>query len=153
MIFGRKKRVVRVRRKAPVKKWDFESAVDVKEMIAEILRRVQFAHVQFENLYFVRSQSSRARAYARIWGLSRIFQATAGFPPTYVIEVISEHFDKLSHEEQIKVLLHELLHIPKTFSGSLKSHKGRYHRIDDHEVEGLFSMYKQSKVTADGSIS
>lgn len=87
----------------------------------------------------MRSNGSRARAYARIWGLSRIFQITAGYKPTYVIEVLSKHFDQLNEKEKIKVLIHELLHIPKTFSGALKSHRGRYHRIGKREVDELFN--------------
>ena len=35
----------------------------------------------------------------------------------YALEFISERFDRLDKEEQIKVIIHELMHIPATFGG------------------------------------
>ena len=124
----------------------FEKAKDVERMIKKLVKELKLDHVQSQSIYCMRSIGSSARAYARIWGLSRIFQIAAGFKPTYVIEVLSERYDKLSREEQIKVLIHELMHIPKTFSGALLSHKGRYHRINHHEVEKIFKTLKMSVV-------
>lgn len=112
----------------------FEMADDVKKLIDELIEQLQMEHIQPDRVFCVRSQGSKARAYARIWGLSRIFQIAAGYEPTYVIEVLSEHFDDLDHDRKIKVLIHELLHVPKTFSGALLSHKGPHHRVNDEEV-------------------
>lgn len=128
-LFHRKKKTV---------KFEFEKAPDVEEMVAMLLKKLPLHHVKADNVFCLRSQGSKARAYARIWGLQRVFQIAAGYKPTYVIEVISKYYDKLSHKEQVKVIIHELLHIPKTFSGALKSHRGVNHRVDDREVEKWF---------------
>ena len=68
-------------------------------------------------------------------------------PPTYVIEVISERYDSLSDEEKEKTLIHELLHIPKGFSGGFRPHKGY---ISRRQVEELHrSLLKRRSVTDD----
>jgi len=40
------------------------------------------------------------------------------------------------------VIIHELMHIPKNFSGALVPHRGIHKRIDHRAVEKLFQMYK-----------
>lgn len=119
-------------------KFDFEKAEDVEKIVAMLLKQLPLDHIKHDGVFCVRSQGSTARAYARIWGLQRVFQIAAGYKPTYVIEVISKYYDKLSYEHRVKVLIHELLHIPKTFSGALKSHRGANHRVDEREVEKWF---------------
>jgi predicted metallopeptidase len=120
---------------------DFVNAPDVDELISIILTKIPFDYIKRDAIFCVRSDGSKARAYARIWGLSRIFQIAAGYKPTYVIEVLSKYYDKLPQDEKVKVLIHELMHIPKTFSGALLSHKGRYHRINHREVEKWYKIF------------
>jgi predicted metallopeptidase len=64
-----------------------------------------------------------------------------GESPSYVIEVISERFDKLSEIEKDKVLLHELTHIPKNFSGALMPHIRRGKRSFHDKVHKLIGDY------------
>ena len=80
-------------------------------------------HLHLDRVLCVRSRGSKARrTLARCHALPRIIQAALGVKSHYVIEVISEQFDKLKEEEQTKTLLHELLHIPKAFGGGFKGH-------------------------------
>jgi predicted metallopeptidase len=122
-----------------------EEAPDIKERIEEILKRTPFDHVDASRIYCMRSYHSKSRARARIWSFPRIWQEAMHVSSRYVIEVVSQHFDHLKKDDQTRVLIHELMHIPKTFSGALVPHRTRYHRIDHRSVEKLFQMYKKKR--------
>jgi predicted metallopeptidase len=59
----------------------------------------------------------------------------------YVLEFISERFDRLSEEEQTKTIIHELMHIPKSFGGGFKHHD----YVCDRNIERFFQVYKSLK--------
>jgi predicted metallopeptidase len=115
----------------------YQLAPEIKKIIASLVEKLQMHHIDVNRIYCIRSFNAKTRAIARIWGMSRLFKEVAGIEPCYIIEVNTKRFDKLSQRDKIKTLIHELLHIPKTFSGALLSHKGRYHRINDKEVEKI----------------
>ena len=66
---------------------------------------------------------------------------TKGF---YVIEVISRRFDRLSDEEQTKVLIHELMHIPKSFGGGFRHHDYVCERNIEREYQ-RYMNYRQQR--------
>ncbi len=115
----------------------------VQSELKRLVRNLSFAHIKSSQVHAFRTYGSKARAYARIWAFPKIFQEVLNVPPAYVIEVLSEKYDKLSDDNKTKVLIHELLHIPKNFSGSLLPHRGRGRRLDK-EVERLYKMYKSN---------
>jgi predicted metallopeptidase len=129
------------------KKWtkvDWEESSELKNRVIKLVRLLDMDWIDTERLFFVRSSNSSSRAYARIWGLSKIWQITLKQKPSYVIEVLSQRFDKLRHHEQDKVLLHELAHIPKNFSGSLLPHVRKRGKRNFHDrVNELFKQYKK----------
>lgn len=90
-----------------------------------MIKQLDLVWIKLSGLFIYRSTGAKTRAYARIWGLSRIWQETLNLKPGYILEVISERFDKLSAQEQDEVFLHELAHIPKNFSGALIPHTKR----------------------------
>ena len=59
----------------------------------------------------------------------------------YLIEVISEKFDKLPAEEQTKVIIHELMHIPKSFGGGFIHHD----KVHEKSVEHVYNHYIKLK--------
>lgn len=126
-IFGRKtqtKKIVR-KRKSKSTKLDWGFAPDVKSDIEDIVSTLGMEHIRMDRVFFYRTEGSKARAYARTWMMPKIFQEALGVEPAYVIEVISKYYDPLPDAEQKEVLIHELLHIPKNFSGALVPHSGR----------------------------
>lgn len=121
------------------------AAPDVQKKITKILKGLDLPHILAKQLIIYRSRGSTGRAIARIWSLPRVWQQALDISPHYVIEVISERFDKLRPEDQDRTLIHELMHIPKTFSGALVSHRGRNHRIDRRTVEILYEKFKMGQ--------
>lgn len=113
----------------------FDFAPELESDIKRIAVSLGFDHLVIENIHCFRSYGSTSRAIARIWSLPRIWQMGLNTPPAYCLEVISEHFDRLDEVNKDKVLIHELLHIPKNFSGALLPHKQRTKRIDRRTVD------------------
>jgi len=126
---------------------DFQLAPDIKTRLTQLVKQLQLVHIKPKQLYAFRSFGSKARARARIWALPRIWQLALKLNSGYCIEVISEKFDNLSQADQTRVLIHELMHIPKTFSGALLPHRGRKGRvkIDSQSVNQLFKRLGRSK--------
>jgi predicted metallopeptidase len=123
---------------------DWEEALDVKKDAIEILQHINLPHIRIDRLFFYRTQGSKARAYARTWSFPKIFQNALSVEPAYVIEVLSKYYDGLSGEEKKKVLIHELLHIPKNFSGALLPHQTRGRQI--HRLTNtLYNEYVKAK--------
>lgn len=133
--------VRRVRKRTVRRSLEWHGDQDLQEKLQEVILNIGFDHVKPERVFCYKTFNSKARAYARIWAFPKIFQEVLKVEPAYVIEVLSEKFDKLSDENKTKVIIHELLHIPKNFSGSLLPHKYGGKRID-HEVEKLFKLMK-----------
>jgi predicted metallopeptidase len=103
---------------------EYHLAEDIDVRVKEILQKLKMTHIDETRLICLRSKGSGSRrVIARCHGLSRIMQLALNKKAHYVIEVLSERFDQLSKEDQIKVLIHEILHIPHSFGGGFRSHK------------------------------
>jgi len=114
----------------------YSEAPDVKKLIEEIVDSLCFYHVVPHSVFCVRSKGSKSRrTIARIHGLGSIWQKTLRLQPSYIIEVISERYDRLTEADKEKTMIHELLHIPKGFSGAFRPHKGY---VDRTTVERLY---------------
>lgn len=100
-------------------------AEDVKELVNKIVETLPLRYISKDHVICFRSKGSRSkRGIARCYALSKIWQKALNLPPHYIIEVISERYDSLSEENKIKVIIHELLHIPRAFGGGLRPHQG-----------------------------
>lgn len=128
---------------AKVKGLNWSKAEDVKKDIKEILSKLDLDHIESSRIFCFRTNGSKSRSYARIWAFPKIFQRALKIKPAYVIEVLSRHFDKLDQDSKKKVLIHELLHIPKNFSGALVPHRSRSRHLGA-QANKLFKQYLQS---------
>lgn len=121
---------------------EWEDADDVKEDLKVVLTHIDLPYIDINRIHCYRTTGSKVRAYARTWAFPKIFQRALDIQPAYVIEVLSKHYDKLDDDAQKKVLIHELLHIPKNFSGALLPHKTKSRNL--HSLANqLFKEYKK----------
>jgi predicted metallopeptidase len=122
---------------------ELQFASDVQKRVNKIIKSLDLPHIDYKRVICFRSFKSKSRARARIWSFPRIWQMALNLKSHYVIEVLSENFDGLDYDNQTKVLIHEIMHIPKTFSGALLPHRGRGKvKIDSVSVELLFKQFK-----------
>jgi len=125
-------------------------APDVKKLVDKIVDNLDLSHVVPRSVHCYRSKGSKSkRIIARIHGFGRIWQEALGLPPAYIIEVLSERYDRLSQEDKEKTLIHELLHIPKGFKGGFRPHKGY---ISRRRVDSLHKEYTKKRLETSGSI-
>ena len=101
--------------------------------------------IKTSRVFTYRSTNTKTRAYARIWGLSRIWQQALKIKPAYILEVISEKYDRLSNLEKSKILLHEVAHIPKNFSGALVPHTKRRKGNFREKLKSLYEVYNSAR--------
>lgn len=122
---------------------EWVSAPDIEKKVKSLIHTLRLDWIKRSRIFCFRSKNSKTRAYARIWGLSRIWQQALETRPAYIIEVISEKFDKLPDKKKNKVLLHELAHVPKNFSGSLVPHYRRGKRKFKDRVRTLVAQHSK----------
>lgn len=134
-------RFTRLRKKRKRKDIDWQDAPEITLRVQELIELSGLGHFRPNRIICYRSTNAKTRAYARIWGLSRIWQQALNLQPAYVIEVISEKFDKLPSRDQDMVLIHELLHIPKTFSGALVPHHD-HGGVNEDRVREIYKNIK-----------
>lgn len=120
----------------------YELAEDVMVRLHDITRVLGMDHVRLSGVYAIRSRGSgSSRTLARCHALSKIWQLALGINAVYLIEVISEKFDRMNREEQDKVLIHELMHIPMSFGGGFKHHDF----VTGRNVEKIYHKYLELK--------
>jgi predicted metallopeptidase len=118
---------------------EYFRAPDIQESAKKIIAALELNHIDPERVKFYRSRGSRSRGVqARIHGLGRIWFDALQIKPSYIVEVISERFDKLNSADKDKVIIHELMHIPAGFSGGFVPHKGK---ITNRKVETMYENY------------
>ena len=121
----------------------YQQAPDIRLKAEELVAKLNWVHIPLEHVAFIRSfGSSSRRTIARCHALGKAMQIgmdrKKGF---YLIEVLSEKFDRLSEEERTKVVIHELMHIPKSFGGGFIHHD----KVHEESVDGVYRTYMNIK--------
>lgn len=131
------------KRKKQSKKVEWVSDNAIRERVVRLVVDLEIDWIMPDSIHTFRSFNSTSNAIARIWGLNKVWQMALSEEPAYVIEVISERFDKLNERQKDEVILHELAHIPKNFSGALMAHshgKGAFHDKLDKFIKDYRSI-------------
>ncbi len=121
---------------------EWEEAREVKKDVKHIIDILGFSQLNPSRIFCYRTNVAKSRSYARILSFPKIFLTALKTEPAYVIEVLAKYFDKLDSDKQKQVLIHELLHIPKNFSGALLPHRGRNRHLEKNASQ-LFKDYKK----------
>lgn len=117
----------------------YELAPDIETKLKQIARRLKMNHVDLNRVRGIRSYGSTSQGViARCHALPKVMQLALGIRAHYVIEILSESYGRLAKEEQIKILIHELMHIPETFGGGFRMHKDHVTR---RNVEKLYKKF------------
>ncbi len=116
----------------------YYKAPDIEMTVREVFAKLGMDH-DISRVACIRSRGSQSRrTLARCHTISKAVQTGLDIKAHYVIEVISENFDKLSDEEKVKTIIHELMHIPKAFGGGFKGHG----YVNRRTVDGMYSKFK-----------
>ncbi len=100
----------------------YEYAPDLQERMNEIVSVLDMDHIDVNRVQCLRSfGSSTRRTIARCHTIGKVMQLAMKTKAHYAIEFL-ELFERMSKEEQDKVIIHELMHIPKTFGGGFRQH-------------------------------
>jgi predicted metallopeptidase len=120
----------------------YEKAEDLKKRAEAIVRKMGWNHIDIDNVGFLRSFGSSSRGtIARCHAMGKAMQLALDRKGFYLLEFISERFDKMPKEEQTKVIIHELMHIPKTFGGGFIHHN----KVNDRTVERTYEEFKNKE--------
>ena len=119
----------------------YEDAPDLRERMIEAVRLLNMDHVDIDRMGCLRSfGSSTKRTIARCHTLGKVMQKAMKTDAFYTIEFL-ERFDKLSKEDQDRVIIHELMHVPKTFGGGFRQHDF----VCEENIELLYDKFVNLK--------
>jgi predicted metallopeptidase len=116
---------------------------ETEKKVKEIVTNLNLTYIDVRRLAVVKSKGSKSKAIARVWSIPKAILVGFGVEPLYVIELVQERYDKLSEDNKLRTLLHEILHIPRSFKGGLRSH-GKF--VNDREVERLLKLLKDRPI-------
>jgi predicted metallopeptidase len=121
----------------------YQYAPDVEEIARDVVSRMNWDHIKLEHIGFLRSLNSKSRGtIARCHAMGKAMQIGLKRNTSfYVIEVISKRYDRFSEKDKVKTVIHELMHIPKSFGGGFKHHNV----VNEKSVKNVYEKYEELK--------
>jgi len=120
-------------------KYEFSESL---QMLAEDVSEKVFPHIQVDRIKCFRSYgSSTKQTIARCHALGKLMQEALGVKAFYALEFLGEKFNDMSTEEKMKVVIHELMHIPESFGGGFKHHDV----VTNKNVDRCFQDYMECR--------
>ena len=120
----------------------YEKAEDLRKRAEKIVNTMGWRHIDLDNVGFLRSFGSTSRGtIARCHAMGKAMQLALDRKGFYLLEFITERFEKMSYEEQTRVIIHELMHIPKTFGGGFIHHN----KVNNRTVEKAYQEFKNKE--------
>ena len=111
------------------------------QTMRQIVGRLGLNHIQSDRVVCFKSVGSKSRrVIARIHTMPKIIQLGLNQEAFYAIELLAEKFDRQNEEEQIKTIIHELLHIPHSFNGGFRQHRPH---VTNTKVEEHYRKWRQ----------
>ncbi|NOZ88837.1 MAG: metallopeptidase [Crenarchaeota archaeon] len=100
----------------------FTRSREAEEAARILVEALGLSYIDVDRVFVTVSRGSSTRAFARIWGLPSPFVRLGVCKPMYVVELVAENLRGAGCDVLVETLIHELLHIPRSFSGGLRSH-------------------------------
>jgi predicted metallopeptidase len=121
---------------------EYLPALDVEEEMLRIVHSLSLDYIDTKRVRVIRSRGTKSRRIlARCHALPKALQTGLDLPASYVIELVTENYNRLPESEKTKTLIHELLHIPRAFGGGFRNHD----YVRAHRVNQLYEKYLQSQ--------
>ena len=119
----------------------YEYAFDLQRIAEDVCLKI-FPHVKIDRIKCFRSYGSSTRGtIARCHALGKLMQKAMAVDAFYALEFLTEKFDKLSKKDQLKTIIHELMHIPHNFGGGFRHHN----YVTEETVNVCYEKYVELK--------
>lgn len=119
----------------------YEYSESLQVLAEDVAKRI-FPHIRIDRIKCYRSYGTSTRGtIARCHALGKLMQVAMGVPAFYALEFLGEKFNDLSTEEKVKVVIHELMHIPENFGGGFKHHDV----VTDKNVLRAYKVYLECR--------
>lgn len=116
-------------------KYEYSESLQV---LAEDVSRRLFPHIKTSRIKCFRSYESSVKGIVgRCHALSGFMQKAMDCDAFYALEFFAEKFNEMSTEEKVKIVIHQLMHVPKSAGRDFNRHD----IVTDENVKRAYGDY------------